>query len=64
MEEEREQIRKACEDLGSDEEMTLLVLGSHRHDRSLLDVVVNSGGDLHDYVRLKIELWEAIFAEN
>src|SRR5689334_17309998 len=37
---ELERVRKACEDSGADEEMTDLVLASHRHDRPPLDVVV------------------------
>ncbi len=56
-------IRKACEALECDEEMTALVLASHRHDRSLLDIMVADGGDLVGYVRHKIAIWEAILAD-
>jgi hypothetical protein len=43
--------------------MTAVVLASHRHDRSLLDVMVADGGDLLDYVRHKLAIWEAIFTD-
>jgi hypothetical protein len=56
-------IRQACEDLGADQEMTTLVLASHRRDRSLLDVMVADGGDLVGYVRHKIAVWEAILTD-
>ena len=61
---ELERVRKACVDLGADEEMTELVLGSHRHDRALLDIVVANGDDLRDYVQYKLGVWEAIFNED
>ncbi len=56
-------IRKACEALGCDEEMTALVLASHRHDRSLRDIMAADGGDPVGYVRRKIAIWEAILAD-
>jgi hypothetical protein len=56
-------IRTVCAELGADEEMTALVLASHRHDRTLLDVIVANGGDLRGYVRHKLAIWEAILAE-
>jgi hypothetical protein len=40
-----------------------LVLASHRHDRTLLDVIVADGGDLRGYVRHKLAIREAIVAE-
>lgn len=60
-EEELAQIRQACEELGADEEMTGLVLGSHRYNRTLLDTMRADGGDLLGYVRHKLAIWEAIF---
>jgi hypothetical protein len=53
-------IRGICGELGADAEMTVLVLASHRHDRGLLDVMLSEGGDLRDYVRRKLAIWEAI----
>ncbi len=50
-------------ELGADEEMTELVLASHRHDRTLLDVMMAKGDDLRDYVQHKLAVWEAIFDE-
>jgi hypothetical protein len=58
------QIRRACVDLGADQEMTELVLASHLHDPSLLDVMVANGDDLRGYVQRKLATWEAIFSEN
>ncbi len=55
------QIRRACVDLGADQEMTELVLASHLHDRSLLDVMAANGDDLRSYVRHKLAIWDAIF---
>ncbi len=63
-EDELERVRRACVDLGADEEMTELVLASHRHDRTLLDVMVAAGDSLRDYARYKLALWEAIFNED
>jgi hypothetical protein len=60
-EDELARIRGACGKLGADEEMTDLVLASHRHDRGLLDVMLREGSDLRDYVRHKLAIWEAIF---
>ena len=57
-------IRQACKDLGADEEMTALVLASHRYDRSQWDVMVAAGGDLLEYVRHKLAIWEAIFTDS
>jgi hypothetical protein len=62
--EEAELVRSACEELGADEEMTALVLASHRHDPEALDVQVAAGGDLLGYVRSKVARWEAIFEED
>ena len=61
---ELERVRGTCVDLGADEEMTELVLASHRHDRTLLDVMVANGDDLRDYVQHKLAVWEAIFNEH
>jgi hypothetical protein len=61
---EFQRIRQACLDLGADEEMTALVLASHRYNRALLDVMVANGRDLLDYVRHKLAVWESIFAES
>ncbi len=58
---ESERIRRACVDLGADEEMTELVLASHCQDRTLLDAMVANGDDLRDYVQHKLAIWEAIF---
>ena len=41
-------IRGTCGELGADEEMTALVLASHCHDRTLLDVMLSDGRDLRD----------------
>jgi hypothetical protein len=60
-EDELARIRGACGKLGADEEMTDLVLASHRHDRGLLDVMLREGSNLRDYVRHKLAIWEAIF---
>ena len=49
---------------GADLEMTELVLASHRHDRTLLDVMVADGQDLRDYVQRKLATWEGIFNED
>jgi hypothetical protein len=54
-------IRGMCGELGCDEEMTDLVVASHRHDRAVLDVMLGEGGDLGDYVRHRLAIWEAIF---
>ncbi len=61
---ELKRIRRACVELGADQEMTELVLASHRHDRALLDVMVANGDDLRDYVQYKLGIWEAIFNES
>ena len=61
---EFERVRRACVDLGADEEMTELVLASHCHDRTLLDVMTAAGDDLRDYVQHKLAIWEAIFNED
>ncbi len=61
---ELERVRGTCVDLGADEEMTELVLASHRHDRTHLDVMVANGDDLRDYVQYKLAIWEAIFNEH
>ncbi len=61
---ELERVRGACVELGADEEMTELVLAAHRHDRTLLDVMVANGDDLRDYVRFKVAMWEAIFKKH
>ena len=58
------QIRLACKALGADEEMTDLVVASHIHDRSALDVMVAEGDDLLGYVRYKLGVWKAIFADS
>jgi hypothetical protein len=60
---ELRRVRHACEDMGADDEMTALVLASHRHDRTLLDRFLADGGNLLDYVRYKLGIWEAIFAD-
>jgi hypothetical protein len=60
---ELDRVRKACEDLGADEEMTDLLLASHRYDRTPLDVVVRDGGGLRDYVLQELAVWAAIFDE-
>jgi hypothetical protein len=64
MGDELERVRAACVDLGADEEMTALVLASHRHDRTLLDVMAVSGEGLRDYARHKLAIWEAILDED
>jgi hypothetical protein len=61
---ELERIRRACEELGTDEEMTELVLAALRHDRTLLDVMVANGEGVRDYVRKRVAMWEAIFNED
>ena len=61
---ESERLRKACVELGADEEMTDLVLASHRHDRTLLHVMVADSDDLREYVRCKLAIWEAILNED
>jgi hypothetical protein len=60
---ELRQIRQACHDLGADEEMTALVMASHRHDRTRLDVMLADGSDLMGYVRHKLAIWEAILTD-
>lgn len=60
-EDEPARIRGTCEELGADEEMTELVLASHRHDRAPLDAILSEGGDVGDYVRGKLAIQEAIF---
>jgi hypothetical protein len=59
-----ELVRSACEELGADDEMTALVLASHRHAPEALDALVAEGGDLLGYVRLNLARWEAIFEED
>jgi hypothetical protein len=44
--------------------MTELVLASHAHDRTLLDVMLANGDSLRDYVQCKLTVWERIFNEN
>ena len=61
---ELERVRRACVDLGADLEMTELVLASHRHDRTLLDIMLADGDDLRDDVRYKLAIWEGIFNED
>lgn len=61
---EFERIRRACVDLGADEEMTELVLASHRQNRTLIDAMVANGDDLRDYVQHKLAIWEAILNED
>ena len=61
---ELKQIRRACLELGADQEMTELVLASHRRDRTILDVMEANGDDLRDYVQYKLAIWEAIFNEH
>ena len=61
---EFERIRRACVDLGADEEMTKLVLASHCQNRTLLDDMVANGDDLRDYVQHKLAIWEAILNED
>ena len=61
---EFERIRRACVDLGADEEMTELVLASHCQNRTLLDDMVANGDDLRDYVQYKLAIWEAILNED
>lgn len=63
-EKETELVHSACEELGADEEMTGLVLASHRHDPEALDTLVAEGGDILGYVRSKMARWEAIFTED
>jgi hypothetical protein len=63
-EKEAELVRSACEELGTDDEMTALVLASHHHAPEALDALVAEGGDLLGYVRSKVALWEAIFEED
>ncbi len=60
---ELRRIRQACHDLDADEEMTALVMASHRHDRTLLDAMVADGGDLMGYVRHKLAIWETILTD-
>ena len=60
---ELKRIRRACVELGADQEMTELVLASHRHDRTLLAVMVANGDDLRGFVQYKLAIWEAIFNE-
>ncbi len=64
MGDELDEFRRACVELGADEEMTELVLASHCHDRTLLDSMTAAGNDLRDYARYKLAIWEAIFNED
>jgi hypothetical protein len=57
-------IRQACHDLGADEEMTALVLESHRYDRTRLDIMVAAGSDLLGYVRHRLAVWETILGDS
>ena len=59
-----ELVRSAREELGTNEEMTRLVLSSHRHDPEALDALIAEGGELLGYVRSKLARWEAIFQED
>lgn len=61
---ELERVRRACVELGADNEMTELVLASHCHDRTLLDVMMADGADLREYARYKLAIWEAILNEH
>jgi hypothetical protein len=63
LEDELERVRSTCEELGADQEMTELVLASHRHNPAPLAAVVSAGGGVRDYVEQKLAIWEAIFAE-
>ena len=63
-EKEAKQVRSACEELGADEEMTALVLASHRRDPEALDALMAEGDTLLGYVRSKLALWEAILEED
>jgi hypothetical protein len=59
-EDELARIRGTCGELGADEEMTDLVLASHRHDRAGLDVLPGKDSDLRDDVRHELAIWEAV----
>ena len=59
-----ELIRSACEKMGADEEMTALVVASHRYNPEALDALMADGGDLLGYVRSKMARWKAIFEED
>jgi hypothetical protein len=61
---ELELIRRACVDLGADLEMAELVLASHAHDRTLLDVMLANGDSLRDHVQCKLAVWEGIFNDS
>jgi hypothetical protein len=63
MEDELERVRRTCEDLGADQEMTELVLASHCHNPAPLGAAVSAGGGVRDYVEGKLAIWEAIFRE-
>jgi hypothetical protein len=63
-EKQGELVRSVCEKLGADEEMTGLVLASHRHDPEALEALLAAGGDLVGYVRSKVTRWEKIFQED
>ena len=58
---EVERIREACAELGIDEEMTALILGSHRRDQALTAPTVDEVEDICGYVRRKLAIWEGIF---
>ncbi len=62
-EDELERVRDACRGLGVDDEMTELIVAAHRHDPTLLDVVLVGGGDVRDYVQNKLAVWKAILDE-
>ncbi len=59
---ELRRLRDACNDLGVDEEMTDLVIASHRHDRSALDRFLSDGRGVHGYVGHMIGKWETILS--
>jgi hypothetical protein len=53
---ELELIRRARVHLGADLEMTELVLASHSHDRTLLDVMLANADSLRDYMQCKLAI--------
>jgi hypothetical protein len=59
--EEVEQIREACAELGSDEEMTALILSSYRRDRTLPILETDDHENVREYVCRKLAVWKNIF---
>jgi hypothetical protein len=59
---EEDMIVEACRSLRLDEESTAYVLAKHRRTPDLLDLVLVHGGDVWDYIRMRLETRRSLLA--